>query len=185
MRRFCLLILISLVTMTLDGSHHAWAGNSALREFRISNQGYLRLAVPAGWKVEAQRPITEQDPTIIFSPPQGNAFKLLLTVQWDSDPGFNSSSQINALLGKEWQGMAPSFKETRYEAHIIQGAVARGFYFLATDKEPKPGEYEFMLRGGVGFGKLLLSAILIFQEKDSPVVADTLNLLKSASLVAD
>ena len=184
-RWFGLLILIGLAATFLEGSRPAWATNRAIKEFRISGQGYLRLAVPEGWKAEFQRPITEQAPTIIFSPPRGNAFKLVVTVQWDSASDFNTAAQINALLEKEWGEMAPSIKETRYEAHSIQGAAAQGFYFLATDKEPKPGDYEYLLRAGVGFGKLLLSATLVYQGKDAPLVADTLHLLRSASLVAN
>ncbi|MBI5584712.1 MAG: hypothetical protein HY892_12920 [Deltaproteobacteria bacterium] len=186
-RWFCLLILIGLATTTVDGSHPAWAQNREIKEFRVSSLGYLRLAVPDGWKAEFQRPITEEAPTIIFLPPKGDAFKLLLTVQWDGkvDPDFNSSSRIKALLEKEWQEMAPSIKETRLEAKAIQGTFAKGFYFLATDKEPQPGDYEYLLRAGAGFGKLLLSATLVFQEKNSPVVLDTVHLLGSASLVAN
>jgi hypothetical protein len=186
-RWLCLLFLIGLGTTTLDGSNPAWAGNQETREFSISGQGYLRLAVPEGWKAEFQRPITEEAPTIIFLPPKGNAFKLLIAVQWDSKAGldFNSSSRINTLLEKEWQEMAPSIKETQYEAKKIQGPTARGLYILATDQDPKPGDYAYMIRAGVGVGKLLLSATLVFQEKDSPVVLDTLNLLKTATVISN
>jgi hypothetical protein len=184
-RWFCALLLIGLALTTLDGSRPAWAENREIKEFRISGQGYLRLAIPAGWKAEFQRPLTKEAPTIIFLPPGGTTFKLLLTVQWDSAPDFNTASSINTLLEKEWQEMAPSIKESRFEPNSIQGPVARGFYFLATDKEPKPDDYEYMLRAGVGFGKLLLSAVLVFHEKDSPAVLDTLQLLRSASLLSN
>jgi hypothetical protein len=186
-RCLCLLVLIGLATTTLAGSHPAWAGNKETREFSIFGQGYLRLVVPQGWKADFQRPITEEAPNIIFLPPEGNAFKLLVAVQWDAKAGidFNSSSRINTLLEKEWQEMAPFIKETQYEANRIQGPTAQGLYILSTDQEPKPGDYAYMIRAGVGVGKLLLSATLVFQEKDSPVVLDTLNLLKTAKVVSN
>ena len=184
---YCLLILVGLAATTLDGSSPAWATNRGMREYTVYGQGHLRLMVPEGWKAEFQRPITEQFPTIIFRATEGQEFKLLLTVQWEAKAGadFNSSARISTLLEKEWQEMAPSLMETRFEPNTIQGPVARGLYFLVTDKEPKPGDFKYLLRAGVGFGKLLLSATLVFQEKDSPVVSDTLHLLRSATLVAN
>ena len=187
LRWLCLLVLFNLGTTTLGGSHPAWARNKETREFSISGQGYLRLVVPQGWKAEFQRPITEEAPTIIFLPPKESAFKLLVTVQWDPKAGldFNSPSRINTLLEKEWQEMAPAIKETLYEAIKIQGPSAQGLYILFTDQDPQPGDYAYMIRAGVGVGKLLLSATLVFQEKDSPVVLDTLNLLKTATVVSN
>ncbi len=54
------------------------------------------------------------------------------------------------------------------------------FYYIATDKTSKKGEYKYLLRAGVRVGDLLLSVTLLSHKKDSQAFKDGLHLLGEA-----
>ncbi|HEY7676568.1 MAG TPA: hypothetical protein VIG69_05830, partial [Candidatus Methylomirabilis sp.] len=69
---------------------------------------------------------------------------------------------------------------TTIEVRELQGVAARGYYFSATDRAPKPGEYKFMTQGMLRVGSLLVTFTILTNDGQGNIVADALAMLRSA-----
>lgn len=181
--RRCPATLLFILAVFLWCCPPAQAEGKILGKFKIAGQGELHLMVPEGWQANFRQPINDKPPHIIFTPKTGESFKMLITLLPNTTGAleFNSEERIRTLIRKESTEIAPSAKESNLTIQPITGRTGQGFYFLATDKNPKPWDYEYLMRAGLGVGNLLLSVSLVYREPNAPVVEETLNLLREAS----
>ena len=158
------------------------ADNSRPRSFPVPLHGNLVLSVPASWDQEIQQPPDNQPPTIVLSPRQGNEFEVLITPLWSpkSEPGFNNSEAMKRLVGMDLKGMLPTAVEREVPLQEFQGKQWKGYYFFMTDKAPRPGEFPYVVRAGIGVGDLLLSVTVLCRTKDSEGLQQTLKALQGA-----
>jgi hypothetical protein len=63
----------------------------------------------------------------------------------------------------------------------FQGRSGPGFYFSATDRAPKPGEYKFLTQGIVRVGELSVTFTILTNDGQEAVVKQALEALKGAS----
>jgi hypothetical protein len=76
--------------------------------------------------------------------------------------------------------MLPSAVEKQVEIQEFTGINGKGYHFLVTDKAPKPGEYPYAVRAGIGVGDLLLGVTILSRSKDSEGIALTIKALQTA-----
>lgn len=176
-------VLMFILTVILAGwCPPAQAEEKVLGKFKIAGQGDLQLMVPKGWQAEFHPSRQDQPPAIIFSPQAGTDFKMVIhplsELAWD--PSFNDRERVRTIIEKEAQRLAPLIQESNLVIKEISGRTGQGYYFLATDKNPGSGDYAYLLRAGLGVGKLLLSVTLVFRDPQGPAVEETLNLLQEA-----
>ena len=119
------------------------------RTFELPDHGALSLEVPGDWKDRLQQPPNRLPPTIALTPRDGAKFVVLITVVWPVAPVTIMSDQ--PTIRSEVAAAAKSAESHSVE-HILQlqkltGPNARGFYFSATDRAPKPGEYKYLTQG--------------------------------------
>jgi hypothetical protein len=62
----------------------------------------------------------------------------------------------------------------------MRGVHNIGYFFSLTDKAPNPGEFRYMIRGGMAVGNLLLSTTILYRTEDSESVKDALSMLREA-----
>jgi hypothetical protein len=174
---------LSVCTSGFDAAGEGKPPALEARSFAVPGHGSLALPVPAAWKQEVNQPPTDPSPTITFSPASGDDFKVLVTPLWSptNDPNFNKPQAVRRLIDNETRKMLPSAVEKELAVKEFKGAAGTGYYYLATDKAPKPGEYPYMVRALAGAGDLLLSVTVLCRAKDSPAIADTLRALQQAA----
>lgn len=155
------------------------------RSFVLPQHGTLILNVPNTWKQIIRQPQGDIPPTITFSPDKGDEFKVLITPVWSpkKDIAFNKSEKIRTLIDNDLRGMLPSAVEQQVDIREFKGVDGAGYYFLVTDKAPKPGEYPYAVRAGVGVGDLLLSVTVLSRLKNSGGLRSTIKALQEARQV--
>lgn len=153
----------------------------AVRSFSIPQHGKLMLNIPSTWKQGAGDPV-KIFPTITLSPDKGDAFKVLITPIWNTknDPNFNKSEKVKSLIYNDLREMLPSAIEKDVNIREFKGVYGNGYYFLLTDKAPKPGEYTYATRSWVGVGDFLLSVTILSRSKNSEGITSTIMALKGA-----
>jgi hypothetical protein len=70
-------------------------------------------------------------------------------------------------------------RELQGENHLA------GYYFSAVDKNPKPGEWRYMTQGLCVLQDLLLSFSVLSNDTTQPEAAETLEMLRAATKVAE
>lgn len=174
-----MLCAIMLLTVALGLTCHA---EETAKKVPIPGHGYLLLKVPSDWVMTVNQPPNEVPPTVIFAPNDSKRFKLSMTALWNpkSEKGFGTD-ELKPMIESERGRMAAGAKETRIEIKNIEGENSKGFYYSATDKSPKPGEYEYLTRAVVAVGNLLLSTTLLSHPENPKDVEMALRMLQSAS----
>jgi hypothetical protein len=154
----------------------------AARSFPLAQHGNLILSVPDSWKQEARETPGGLPPTIVFTPPQGDEFAVLITPLWSpkNEPGFNSPQVTKRLISTDLSKMLPGAVETKVPIEEFQGKYGTGYYFLVTDKTPGPRGFPYAVRAGVGVGDLMLSVTVLSRTKDSEAIRQTLEALRGA-----
>jgi hypothetical protein len=179
-------ILLFIILTFLPGLP-GYAEERGIREYPVPGHGILHLNVPKSWKDEVQEPEENRPLTITFRPGIGNEFVMMITPLWNSEEEnlFGSEDKIRALVEDDWKAFSKKAKEPKPKLHQISGTGSDGFYYTATDKAPKKGEYKYLLRAGIKVGDLLLSVTLLSHKKDSQAIKDGLHLLKEARQKSD
>ena len=62
----------------------------------------------------------------------------------------------------------------------LQGTAGKGFYFCATDRAPKPGEYKYLTQGTIRVGELLVTFTILTNDGQAGVVSGAMMMLKTA-----
>lgn len=162
------------------------AGERTVREFQLPNMGHLELSLPRSWKDQLRQPPQELPPTITLSPSTGNAFQVLITPFWSVRPNV-------VVPGKEEmrKSVMRTIEEARTQAveqviplKELTGKAGAGYYFSATDKSPKPGEFKYMTQGMLRVGDLALLFTALTNDSAEPALAETIEMLKDAKYVA-
>jgi len=142
----------------------------------------LELPVPKAWRSEAPLPSGNLPPTIALRPAEGDAFVVRITPLLDAGgvADFNSDAKIKAAAEIVKGAIAPTAVESGLVLTQLKGPAAHGYYFTATDKAPRPGEYLCMTSAVVGVGNLLLNVTILHQSKDAEEVEQAIEMLKEA-----
>jgi len=158
------------------------ASGNQRRSFTLPQHGTLTLGVPTTWKQTVRQPPGDLPPTLTFSPDKGDGFKVLITPLWspNKDPNFNKPDKVRSLIDNELKGMLPSAVEQEVVIQEFKGVYGTGYYFLVTDKAPKPGEYPYVVRAGAGIGDLLLSVTVLCRSKKSEGIISTIKAIQEA-----
>jgi hypothetical protein len=149
------------------------------RSYSLPGHGSLEVKVPSSWRDDIRQPRGTLPPTITLRP-TGNRLELLITPLWSptNEKGFSSLPQVHQMIDHDWQEVLSSAVEKRQVLEHLDGEEAHGYFFMVTDKAPKPGEYEYMIRACVGVGDLALSVTILTHDKDSDAVQAALSALR-------
>jgi hypothetical protein len=119
------------------------------RTYQLPDYGTLQLQVPRSWRDAMQQPSDDLPPVIMFSPKEGKAFQFMLT------PIYSSGQQLAKVsLADIKDFIERSAKEAQAQAvekvipvKELHGTSVNGYYFFATDRAPKPGEWKYLTQG--------------------------------------
>lgn len=161
----------------------ASAGETPIREFPLPGHGALAIAVPDAWQVDVEQPGNDLPPTLKFTAKTGPAFEFYLTPLWPMDgkaPPLDAAS-LHKQVADAAETLKPQSVEKTIETKSLKGAGAVGYYFSATDRAPKPGEYKYVTQGILPVGELATTFTILSNDGSEAVVKTALLLLRGAT----
>ncbi len=182
----CLLLCGALLLSLLPGATGAATEERAPRTFTLTPGATLDLALPKTWKHQLQQPPTGR-PILLLTPGSGAAFQILITPVWADRPELTlpGTEEIRRNVTQALEQARPQAVETTLTLKEVMSSYARGYYFTATDKQPKEGEYKYMTQGMLRVGDAIpcvLMFTILTQDGGDAVIAGALDLLRKARL---
>jgi hypothetical protein len=180
MRRFKLLIPIFVLSAL--GLALGQEGGTVERRYTLPDHGQIVVQVPRSWKDQVRQPPKRLPPTIAFHQSSGQPFEFLITTIWPATK--DRPPQSGEVLRKQVTQAAENAKSQSIESELkiteFQGRSGEGFYFSATDRAPKRGEFRFLTQGILRVGTLTVTFTILTNDRHEPIVTQALELLKSA-----
>jgi len=161
----------------------AQSDTTSERRFTLPDHGKLVIHVTRDWKDRVRQPPDRLPPTITLGPASGKAFQVLLTPTWPatSDRPPQSRDDLRAAVEQAARDAKAQAVEKELPIVEFQGTSGSGFYFSATDRAPKRGEYKFVTQGAIGVGELTVSFTILTNEGQKLVVEQALDALRGAT----
>lgn len=172
----CLVSCLASMTATAQTSA------TSERRFVLPEHGVFVLHIPRDWKDRlGQR--GRLPPVIGIAPRSGRSFLILITPTWPAskDRGPQSAEELRTAVERGAQAVKPQAVESELRIVEFKGRSGPGFYFSATDRAPKPGEYRFVTQGSIRVGELSVSFTILTNDGQDAVVKQALEALKGAS----
>lgn len=156
--------------------------------FELGGPGALLLRLPAGWEHEIIPPTEGVPPTIWLKPGAGTSFSVLVTpftAGPRTPPDFDSPESIRRVVESSAADAVPRALEDKLTVEPIGGGKV-GYMYSATDKSlvgrpVAPGEFLYVMQGGVMVGKLLCNFTILTNERPSPDAKKALEMLRNAA----
>jgi hypothetical protein len=149
--------------------------------YTLPNHGNLQLSVPQLWKDDLRQPTKKLPPTIVFTSQNSSLFQVLLTpvisVPKEVMP---TTSKVKATIESKVEQIKSQAVESNIIIRELKGSEVEGYYFSATDKSPKPGEYKYMTQGIFLVGNLASTFTILTNDGDEKIIDDSISMLKSA-----
>jgi hypothetical protein len=155
----------------------AIAADGEKKSFSLPDNSKLELAIPAGWKDELKAQ------AIALTPRDGAPFQVVVTPIARQRPGTSADTSIRMRQSVQDHAdkVKPSAVEPILTAEALPGAPGPGFYFSATDREPKPGEFKYLTQGMLLVGDVVVGFSILTNDGQEKVKDEALAMLKSAS----
>lgn len=174
-------LIRSLLCGLVVGSGIAWAASPNMVE--LPGHGTLALLLPDGWAAKVRQPPNGLPPTIMMRPLIDAAGELIVTAVWPI--GSVTKLPDEATLRSEVEELAHKATSQSVERVLpvqeIKGVDGRGFYFAATDRAPKPGEYKYLTQGIIRVGAIALAFTILTNDGEEAVVTAALKILRTAA----
>lgn len=174
--------ILLIVAFTYFVPTDAYAEN-----YKIPGQGDLHLDVPDGWSYKLDSSEKSLPPTIITAAKNADEFKVMITPLWrtDGNPLGLNKEKLKDLTEKESAKVLTQAVEDHADIQEIKGKDAYGYCYGVTDKSlvgknPEPGDYQYMVRCNVVVGEVFLSATMLCQDKDNPLIQKAKAMLENA-----
>lgn len=168
-----------LVLITASIVH---AEETATKIYTLPNHGNLQLSVPRLWKDDLRQPPKNLPPVIVFTHQNGSSFQVLLTPVFSvqKDIAMPTASKVKAAVASKVEQIKSQAVESNIIIRELKGPEIEGYYFSATDKSPKPGEYKYMTQGIFLVGDLAPTFTILTNDGGEKIIDDSISMLKSA-----
>ena len=177
--------LASLV-VSLAIAATAIAAEGEKKVFALPDNSKLELSIPAGWKDEvkaSQGTKANQASTVALTPQEGAPFQVHVTPVARQRQGASADTAIK--MRSSVQEGADKVKPNTLEQYLpveqLTGAPGPGYYFSATDREPKPGEFKYLTQGMLLVGDVVVAFSILTNDAQEKVRDQALAMLRSAS----
>jgi hypothetical protein len=153
-----------------------------VQSFPVPDHGNVTMPVPADWSSELKQPEGNQPPTVLVKPKTGPPFQMFVTLMW---PIGAPIKQFNDDMLKQMATLAAQSAESqslegKLEPKLITGAQGGGYFFKATDKAPKPGEFRYLTQGVLQCGSVTLGFTILSNEGQEATLKAAMEILASA-----
>jgi hypothetical protein len=157
------------------------------RRFPVPGHGELVLQVPETWQAVGGQPPGDLPPTFTFSPSSGTAFKVMVTAGGFAKPGMPpmDADALRQQVKVFARNAEPQAVETSLAVKELKGPASHGFYFSATDKAPKPGEFTCLVQGMARVGDIILVFTILTHDGQEAVRHAALEMVRLALIHSD
>lgn len=127
---------------------------------------------------------TPKPPTIRFSTTADPQFRVMITPIWQAktDKPLPEGAAVRELVQKS-ADQVQSQASNKIEIKELKGGPGAGYYFLAIDPAPKPGEWKFMTEGVLRLDDLRVTFTILTNDGQDAVVSAALEWLKGATCI--
>ena len=153
----------------------------APRSYPIADRLHLVARVPAGWREEVSRRDRSSPPTIVYRGPGGAPFEVRLTAAWVAGAA-PTQDDVKGTVLKAAADARPRAVEPLPPVVELLGPEARGYYFKATDRAPKRGEYKYLAQGMLALGEARLLFTVLTNDGQAGVVDAAFGMLRNVRL---
>lgn len=150
------------------------------RRYPLGNYGFLRAEIPSSWRDDVWLSPKGLPPTIILTPGGGNPFQILITPIWGAKKEALKAESIREIVQKSAEETRPQAVEKTLKLVELQGISGKGYYFFATDKAPKPGEYKYLTQGAILVGDLMITFTILTNDNQEGIIKEALAMLREA-----
>ena len=173
---------LALSLAVFAASPFACAEEAAVRSYPLPEHGTFQVRVPEAWEDSVAQPAGGLPPTITFGQKAGAPFKILVTPLWSAkpDPKTPTAAEIKMKVRRTADEAAKQAVEKTIEVKLLKGPANIGYYFAATDRAPKPGEFKFLNQGIVAVEDLLVAFTILTNDDQDAVVRAALLMLSAA-----
>ena len=163
----------------------ASAADGEKKAFPLPDKSSLELTIPALWKEELKAKPGSAPATIVLTPRDGAPFEVFVTPVTRQKPGASAETaiQMRQSVQQAADKVKPSAVEPSLWVEELAGAAAPGYYFSATDREPKPGEFKYLTQGMLLVGDVVVSFAVLTNDGQEKVRDEALSMLRKASHV--
>lgn len=164
----------------------AVAADGEKKAFPLPDKSSLELTIPAGWQDETKANPGAAAATLALTPREGPPFQVVMTPIARQRPGTSADTAIRMRQSVQDAAdkVKPSAVEPILTAEALTGAPGPGYYFSATDREPKPGEFKYLTQGMLLVGDVVVSFAILTNDGQEKVKDEALAMLKRASHLA-
>jgi hypothetical protein len=171
-----------LFVVLLVGSAANAASSASSQSFKLPGHGELQLRVPGSWAAEVSQPSGNLPPTIVLKAKSGQPFHILVTPVWamggsGSLPGL---AEVKQEVGSAAKEAAPQSVEGTLPLQELSGVSNHGYYFKATDRAPKVGEFKYLTQGIVCLGEINLAFTILTNDGQDSVIKAALDAMRDA-----
>ncbi len=173
--------LLSAIQVKEKSVHGDSVQESGIRRYSLPRHGSLQLSAPASWSDDYLEP-RDNFPTITYTQSNGAPFNILITLIW-SGKGRSPLPSVDQLKQRVWQSaeqVRPQAVEKTIGVKELKGTAASGYYFTATDRAPKAGEFKHMTQGMMRVGDLMVIFTVLTNDGQSNIIDQALAMMKSA-----
>lgn len=159
------------------------ADTTAETSFALPGHGTLIMQLPSGWDHEVRKHPGDFPPTIVLTGFEASPFVVMITPRWaaaGAGDDFGSPKDIHAIVERAAQAAEPQSVEGRLSIVTLGGGKGPGYYFKATDRAPKAGDFKYMTQGAVRVGELVCTFTILTNDDKSAVQTKVLNMLSGA-----
>jgi hypothetical protein len=160
----------------------AGADEVKTRPYQLTGHGTFEMKVPASWAESVQQPPNGLPPTILFTAQSGSPFQILVSPIYPprADAKFASADDVKELVKNAAEEASPQSVERVLEVKSIGSGAKSGFYFTATDRAPKPGEFKYLNQGMIGVGGLRVAFTILTNDGQGEIVKAALSMIISS-----
>jgi hypothetical protein len=171
-------LLLSLATAAT-----AAGADGEKKAFALPDNSKLELTIPPGWKDELKEKQGSAPAAIALTPREGAPFQVVVTPVARQKSGGSADTAIR--MRHNVQQAADKIKPSAVEQYLpveeLTGAPGPGYYFSATDREPKPGEFKYLTQGMLLVGDVVVAFSILTNDGQEKAKEEALAMLKRAS----
>ena len=179
MKRALAVIALALTASAASAAEPA----DQLRVYEVKGVGALALRVPWEWK--QKRNEDSAFPSFEWRPIKGPDF----TVRIEALPAAKRCrvpcdlESVRFIVGNTASEVKARSLEPQIKLEPLKGRNAQGYYFNATDRAPKPGEFKFLTQGVLATGELVVYFRILVNDGQQEAVRTALAVLSGARQV--
>jgi hypothetical protein len=170
------LILLLFLFPALSG-----AEETSLRTVQLPESGSLQLRAPRSWKDQLHQS-RNVPPTIVFGPEQGNDFQVQITPMRGTTGAAPDKDELLDIVLNAAEEAKQQAVERSIPVVEMKGDSGIGYYFTATDRDPKP-VFTHLTKGILQIGEVAAFFTILSKDGGEATTSDALKMLKGARYV--